>query len=190
MNNQTILNFKIICNIKIKSSLLLLSIVLLTYACEKNCLQDSSDSSLIMKASIDNFDISYFSSSDEFCNYLEFLDDFVPSNAYALLHNVNCDSTVFIQEDLIFSNIGNTFPVWQNLSVQEQYVVLDSAIKLTCFGMKKAEKRLEAFIREQHRCWANRLLTEQQCKENIQTAVEEFNRRYHRNYPEDRMGPQ
>ena len=174
----------------LKKTGLLLSIILLTCSCEKIILQNASDSSLITKTSLENFDFSNFSSSDEFDDYLDFLDDYVPNNAYELLNNVNCDSTVFVQEDLVFSNIGNAFPVWHSLSIQEKYVVLDSTIKITCFGMKKAEKRLEAFIREQHRCWANGLLTEQQCKENIQVAVEEFNRRYNRNYPEDKLGPQ
>ena len=56
-------------------------------------------------------------------------------------------------------------------------------------GMKKAEKRLTAYREMLHYQYKHGWISVEEYYHNLQIAVQQFNLRYNRNYPYDRMYP-
>ena len=130
------------------------------------------------------FNLLDFSESESFNHYLDFLD-----TVEVLYLLTDSEPLLEVMRSSVFAEMAYEFPTFSNLTYEQQNDVINTSIGYVCMGMKKAEKRLTAYREMLHYQYKHGWISVEEYYHNLQIAVQQFNLRYNRNYPYDRMYP-
>jgi len=151
---------------------------------QKAYLESPTTNQMDSLSNIMGFNLLDFSESESFNHYLDFLD-----TVEVLYLLTDSEPLLEVMRNSVFAEMVYEFPMFSNLTFELQYDVINTSIGYVCMGMKKAEKRLTVYREMLDYQYKHGWISAEEYNHNLQIAVQQFNLRYNRNYPYDRMFP-
>lgn len=181
-----------------KNKLFILSIIivsLLFASCEKETCNDSREEYnhkyiILPTDAVEGLlgcTIEQFALSEPFAAYLACLDTFSVSYSSRVSNDTVALGGWFMSLEMqmlqVINEMACAFPGYANMDEYSRNELHVSAIDIACYGLRRAVKKLEAYIHLQQTLYAGGIITKEQFNHDTNAMIDAYNTQYGQNYP-------